>query len=160
MGFAELALFCMQSSMLWNSWHWIVICLSLSAAKVSTSETSLLGSQPQYMRKLLSIVRSNVQTNCIDNTIKFTLSALWNLTGEFIIEPTNLVLKTNTVEVQWMSLVCNESAILMIIFLCTINLIMLRIVILFGFKKSTWHILPRFLHVTCNLGRGLNYLIK
>ena len=60
-----------------------IICFSLSAAKISTSETSLLGSQPQYMRKLLSIVKSKVQTSCVDVTIKFTLSALWNLTGEF-----------------------------------------------------------------------------
>jgi len=60
-----------------------IICFSMSAAKISTSETSLLGSQPQYMRKLLSIVKSKVQTSCVDVTIKFTLSALWNLTGEF-----------------------------------------------------------------------------
>lgn len=62
-----------------------MICLSLSAAKISTSETSLLGSQPQYMRKLLSIVRSKMQACSVDITIKFTLSALWNLTGEFLI---------------------------------------------------------------------------
>ncbi|PNF20924.1 zyg-11-like protein B [Cryptotermes secundus] len=59
----------------------VAIC-SILAAKISTSETSLLGSQPQYMRKLLSIVRCKVQTNSIDITIKFTLSALWNLTDE------------------------------------------------------------------------------
>lgn len=59
----------------------VAIC-SILAAKISTSETSLLGSQPQYMRKLLSIVKSKVQTSCVDVTIKFTLSALWNLTDE------------------------------------------------------------------------------
>jgi Zyg-11 family protein len=58
----------------------------LAAAKISTSETSLLGAQPQYMRKLLSLVRSKMQTKSVDITIKFTLSALWNLTGEFMIE--------------------------------------------------------------------------
>ncbi|XP_021927398.1 protein zyg-11 homolog B-like isoform X2 [Zootermopsis nevadensis] len=59
----------------------VAIC-SILAAKISTSETSLLGSQQQYMRKLLSIVRSKMQTGSVDITIKFTLSALWNLTDE------------------------------------------------------------------------------
>ncbi|XP_069693619.1 protein zyg-11 homolog B-like isoform X2 [Periplaneta americana] len=59
----------------------VAIC-SILAAKISTSETSLLGAQPQYMRKLLSIVRAKVQSSSVDITIKFTLSALWNLTDE------------------------------------------------------------------------------
>ncbi|XP_066996742.1 protein zyg-11 homolog B isoform X2 [Anabrus simplex] len=59
----------------------VAIC-SILAAKISTSETSLLGAQPQYMRKLLAIVKSKVQTKSVDITIKFTLSALWNLTDE------------------------------------------------------------------------------
>ncbi|PSN40433.1 Protein zyg-11 B [Blattella germanica] len=46
----------------------------IHTAKISTSETSLLGAHPQYMRKLLSIVRSKVQTSCVDITIKFTLN--------------------------------------------------------------------------------------
>ncbi|CAG2054174.1 unnamed protein product, partial [Timema podura] len=59
----------------------VAIC-SILAAKISTNETSLLGAQPQYMKKLLSIVRSKVETKSVDITIKFTLSALWNLTDE------------------------------------------------------------------------------
>nr|CAD7266549.1 unnamed protein product [Timema shepardi] len=59
----------------------VAIC-SILAAKISTNETSLLGAQPQYMKKLLSIVRSKVETRSVDITIKFTLSALWNLTDE------------------------------------------------------------------------------
>jgi len=33
------------------------------------------------MKKLLSLVRSKVETKQVDITMKFTLSALWNLTG-------------------------------------------------------------------------------
>ena len=38
----------------------VAIC-SILAAKISTNETTLLGAQPQYMRKLLSIVRRKVE---------------------------------------------------------------------------------------------------
>jgi Zyg-11 family protein len=61
-----------------------LICISLSVTKISTSEKSVLGSQPQYMRKLLSIVKSKVQTSCVDVTTEYTLGALMNLTGEFL----------------------------------------------------------------------------
>jgi Zyg-11 family protein len=61
-----------------------IICISLSAQKMSSSETSLLGSQPQYIRKLLSIVKSKVQISCVDDTITFMLGVLWNFTGEFL----------------------------------------------------------------------------
>lgn len=59
----------------------VAIC-SILAAKISTRETSELGAQPHYMRKLLSIVRSKVEVKLVDITMKFTLSALWNLTDE------------------------------------------------------------------------------
>ncbi|XP_015602670.1 protein zyg-11 homolog B isoform X3 [Cephus cinctus] len=59
----------------------VAIC-SILAAKISTLETSMLGAQPQYMSKLLTMVRSKVQLKCVDITMKFTLSALWNLTDE------------------------------------------------------------------------------
>ncbi|XP_049783276.1 protein zyg-11 homolog B-like isoform X2 [Schistocerca cancellata] len=59
----------------------VAIC-SILAAKISTDETSLLGAHPKYMQKLLDIVRSKVATRSADITIKFTLSALWNLTDE------------------------------------------------------------------------------
>ncbi|XP_058805483.1 protein zyg-11 homolog B isoform X1 [Phymastichus coffea] len=59
----------------------VAIC-SILAAKISTIETSMLGAQPQYMSKLLSMVRSKVQSKSVDITMKFTLSALWNLTDE------------------------------------------------------------------------------
>jgi len=59
----------------------VAIC-SILAAKISTEETSTLGSQSAYMKKLLSIVRGRMQDSLMDITMKFTLSALWNLTDE------------------------------------------------------------------------------
>ncbi|CAG9861304.1 unnamed protein product [Phyllotreta striolata] len=59
----------------------VAIC-SILAAKVSTDETSKLGARPEYMRKLLAMVRRRADTNVVDITLKFTLSALWNLTDE------------------------------------------------------------------------------
>lgn len=59
----------------------VAIC-SILAAKISTVETSMLGAQPQYMLKLLAMVRSKVESRLVDITMKFTLSALWNLTDE------------------------------------------------------------------------------
>lgn len=59
----------------------VAIC-SILAAKVSTAETSQLGSQPEYMKKLLMIVDTRVQRQQSDITMKFTLSALWNLSDE------------------------------------------------------------------------------
>ncbi|XP_011148739.1 protein zyg-11 homolog B isoform X1 [Harpegnathos saltator] len=59
----------------------VAIC-SILAAKISTVETSMLGAQPQYMLKLLAMVRSKVESRVVDITMKFTLSALWNLTDE------------------------------------------------------------------------------
>ena len=92
----------------------VAIC-GILAAKISTEETSLLGtsgykrylnksfdpyicqirivqykdrctpdlgSKPQYMAKLLEIVNQKLQAGEVDVTLKFTLSALWNLTDE------------------------------------------------------------------------------
>lgn len=70
----------------------VAIC-SILAAKISTQETSTLGAKPVYMETLLQIVRSKVQgphqaTGAApaelepDIMLKFTLSALWNLTDE------------------------------------------------------------------------------
>ena len=57
------------------------IC-SILAAKISTEETSELGSHASYMKKLLSLVRERMTAQALDITLKFTLSALWNLTDE------------------------------------------------------------------------------
>ncbi|XP_012140071.1 protein zyg-11 homolog B isoform X2 [Megachile rotundata] len=61
----------------------VAIC-SLLAAKISTVETSLLGAEPMYMSKLLKMVKSKMETKSVDITMKFTLSALWNLTDESV----------------------------------------------------------------------------
>ncbi|XP_014245907.1 protein zyg-11 homolog B-like isoform X2 [Cimex lectularius] len=59
----------------------VAIC-SILAAKISTLETSKLGSNNVYMHKLLRLVRTKKASRTIDITMKFTLSALWNLTDE------------------------------------------------------------------------------
>ncbi|XP_064477027.1 protein zyg-11 homolog B-like [Ornithodoros turicata] len=59
----------------------VAIC-SILAAKISTSETSALGAKPQYMERLLKIVQSKLYVGEVDIMMKFTLSALWNLTDE------------------------------------------------------------------------------
>lgn len=83
----------------------VAIC-SILAAKISTSETTVLGSTPKYMRKLLKMVRTKMESNQVDITLKFTLSALWNLTGRDLIwlfiwcrESKTLILFTN----RWIS---------------------------------------------------------
>ncbi|VEN53111.1 unnamed protein product [Callosobruchus maculatus] len=59
----------------------VAIC-SILAAKISTEETSELGARHEYMLKLLAMVRTRVVSCSADITLKFTLSALWNLTDE------------------------------------------------------------------------------
>ncbi|XP_066589972.1 protein zyg-11 homolog B-like [Prorops nasuta] len=59
----------------------VAIC-SILAAKISTVETSLLGAQAQYINKMLKMIWSRLQAKSVDITMKFTLSALWNLTDE------------------------------------------------------------------------------
>lgn len=59
----------------------VAIC-SILAAKISTRETSELGGQTAYMKKLLAMVQQRVDNGNSDITMKFTLSALWNLTDE------------------------------------------------------------------------------
>ena len=49
---------------------------------MTTQETSELGSRPEYMRKLLQIVSTFTEVRQLDITLRFTLSALWNLTDE------------------------------------------------------------------------------
>ena len=62
--------------------HIHILLLSILAAKISTEQTSTLGSQASYMKKLLSIMQGRMQQTVMDITMKFTLSALWNLRDE------------------------------------------------------------------------------
>lgn len=41
----------------------------------------MLGAKARYMKKMLELVKQKVENKVIDITLKFTLSALWNLTG-------------------------------------------------------------------------------
>lgn len=59
----------------------VAIC-SILAAKISTEQTSMLGAKARYMKKMLELVKQKVENKVIDITLKFTLSALWNLTDE------------------------------------------------------------------------------
>ncbi|CAH1776089.1 unnamed protein product [Owenia fusiformis] len=59
----------------------VAIC-SILAAKISTGQTSQLGTMKTYMKKLLTLVKQKTDDKLVDITMKFTLSALWNLTDE------------------------------------------------------------------------------
>ncbi|GFQ78435.1 protein zyg-11 homolog B [Trichonephila clavata] len=59
----------------------VAIC-SILAARISTVETSNLGAKTNYMNRLLDIVKTKKEQGDIDIMMKFTLSALWNLTDE------------------------------------------------------------------------------
>uniref|UniRef100_UPI001C4013EA Protein zyg-11 homolog B n=1 Tax=Homo sapiens TaxID=9606 RepID=UPI001C4013EA len=48
----------------------------------STEQTAQLGTELFIVRQLLQIVKQKTNQNSVDTTLKFTLSALWNLTDE------------------------------------------------------------------------------
>ncbi|XP_033103577.1 protein zyg-11 homolog B-like [Anneissia japonica] len=58
----------------------VAIC-SILAAKISTKQTAELGTK-RNMQKLLQIVKQKADMENADIILKFTLSALWNLTDE------------------------------------------------------------------------------
>ncbi|CAL1542443.1 unnamed protein product [Lymnaea stagnalis] len=59
----------------------VAIC-SILAAKISTEQTTILGAKARYMKKLLMLVEERLVIRELDITLRFTLSALWNLTDE------------------------------------------------------------------------------
>ncbi|KAK3701133.1 hypothetical protein RRG08_029606 [Elysia crispata] len=59
----------------------VAIC-SILAAKISTEQTTILGAKARYMKKLLMLVDERLINHELDITLRFTLSALWNLTDE------------------------------------------------------------------------------
>ncbi|XP_005110536.1 protein zyg-11 homolog B [Aplysia californica] len=59
----------------------VAIC-SILAAKISTEQTTILGAKARYMKKLLMLVEERLVNQELDITLRFTLSALWNLTDE------------------------------------------------------------------------------
>ncbi|XP_062285431.1 protein zyg-11 homolog isoform X2 [Scomber scombrus] len=58
-----------------------VAIISFLVAKLSTEETAKL-SKDAFIMKLLAIVQQKAMVGVVDTTLKFALSALWNLTDE------------------------------------------------------------------------------
>ncbi|CAH2310856.1 zyg-11 homolog B isoform X2 [Pelobates cultripes] len=65
-----------------NMQRMAVAIISILAAKLSTEQTAQLGTELFIVRQLLQIVRQKTNQSLVDTTLKFTLSALWNLTDE------------------------------------------------------------------------------
>ncbi|KAM4641078.1 protein zyg-11 homolog B isoform 2-T2 [Discoglossus pictus] len=65
-----------------NMQRMAVAIISILAAKLSTEQTAQLGAELFIVRQLLQIVRQKTNQSLVDTTLKFTLSALWNLTDE------------------------------------------------------------------------------
>ncbi|XP_051789209.1 protein zyg-11 homolog isoform X1 [Erpetoichthys calabaricus] len=65
-----------------NMQRMAVAIISILAAKLSTEQTAQLGAEIFIVRQLLHIVKQKTSQNLVDTTLKFTLSALWNLTDE------------------------------------------------------------------------------
>lgn len=59
-----------------------VAVISILVAKLSTEETALLSKDVFIMKQLLAIVQQKAMVGVVDATLKFALSALWNLTDE------------------------------------------------------------------------------
>ncbi|XP_010795758.1 protein zyg-11 homolog, partial [Notothenia coriiceps] len=59
-----------------------VAVISILVAKLSTEETAKLGKDVFIMKQLLAIVQQKAMAGAMDSTLKFALSALWNLTDE------------------------------------------------------------------------------
>uniref|UniRef100_A0A8D3B695 Zyg-11 family member, cell cycle regulator n=1 Tax=Scophthalmus maximus TaxID=52904 RepID=A0A8D3B695_SCOMX len=65
-----------------NMQRMAVAIISILAAKLSTEQTAQLGAELFIVKQLLHIVRQKATQGVVDATLKFTLSALWNLTDE------------------------------------------------------------------------------
>ncbi|KAM9479409.1 protein zyg-11 homolog isoform 1-T1 [Salvelinus alpinus] len=65
-----------------NMQRMAVAIISILAAKLSTEQTAQLGAELFIVKQLLHIVRQKATQGGVDATLKFTLSALWNLTDE------------------------------------------------------------------------------
>ncbi|XP_041847427.1 protein zyg-11 homolog isoform X2 [Melanotaenia boesemani] len=59
-----------------------VAVISILVAKLSTEETAQLSKDVSFMKQLLAIVQQKAMVGVVDSTLKFALSALWNLTDE------------------------------------------------------------------------------
>ncbi|CAJ1071728.1 protein zyg-11 homolog [Xyrichtys novacula] len=59
-----------------------VAVISILVSKLSTKETAQLAKDVFFMKQLLAIVQQKAMVGVVDSTLKFALSALWNLTDE------------------------------------------------------------------------------
>ncbi|XP_076018237.1 protein zyg-11 homolog [Genypterus blacodes] len=59
-----------------------VAVISILVAKLSIEETAQLGKDIFIVKQLLGIVQQKAMVGVVDSTLKFALSALWNLTDE------------------------------------------------------------------------------
>ncbi|XP_030630419.1 protein zyg-11 homolog [Chanos chanos] len=59
-----------------------VAIVSILVSKLTVEETTQLGAEVFIMKQLLSIVQQKASLGVVDPTLKFALSALWNLTDE------------------------------------------------------------------------------
>ncbi|KAL6491392.1 hypothetical protein MHYP_G00017370 [Metynnis hypsauchen] len=59
-----------------------VAVVSLLVSKLSVEEIGQLGAEEFIIKQLLSIVQQRASVGAVDSTLKFALSALWNLTDE------------------------------------------------------------------------------
>ncbi|XP_072543161.1 protein zyg-11 homolog [Salminus brasiliensis] len=59
-----------------------VAVVSLLISKLSVEEIGQLGAEEFIIKQLLSIVQKRASVGAMDSTLKFALSALWNLTDE------------------------------------------------------------------------------
>uniref|UniRef100_A0A665V3R7 Protein zyg-11 homolog n=1 Tax=Echeneis naucrates TaxID=173247 RepID=A0A665V3R7_ECHNA len=59
-----------------------VAVISILVAKLSTEQTAQLSKDVFIMKQLLAIVQQKAMVGVVDSTLKFALSALWNLTDE------------------------------------------------------------------------------
>ncbi|KAM3605463.1 uncharacterized protein V6R79_025906 [Siganus canaliculatus] len=68
-----------------------VAVISVLVAKLSTEETAQLGEDVFIMKQLLAIVQQKAMVGVVDSTLKFALSALWNLTDEMPVAARNFI---------------------------------------------------------------------
>lgn len=68
-----------------------VAVISILIAKLSSEETAQLSKDISIMKQLLTIVQQKAMVGVVDSTLKFALSALWNLTDEMPIAARNFI---------------------------------------------------------------------
>ncbi|KAM9323004.1 protein zyg-11 homolog [Pholidichthys leucotaenia] len=68
-----------------------VAIISVLVAELSTEESALLSKDAFIMKQLLGIVQQKAMVGVVDSTLKFALSALWNLTDEIPVAARNFI---------------------------------------------------------------------